>query len=148
WARVDAEGKFTPPPSKQISYNALLQTRVELFAACSEVLKKALTIAVRYALVRRQSVSKDGAQSATTAGGAPLETLLLDYPTHRSSLFPILAHTFALHFTARHTHSMADLALASLQSDQTDLSALPELHATSSGLKAVGTWYANDALEV
>lgn len=146
WASVDPAGKFTPPPSKQISYNALLATRVELFGACSEVLKKALTIAVRYALVRRQSVRKDDLAGAGAGAGSAKETLLLDYPTHQSLLFPILAHTFALHFTAKQTQAMCDSALKGLAATG-GLSALPELHATSSGLKAVGTWFANDALE-
>ena len=138
WAQVSAEGVFTPPPSKQISYNALIGTRVELFGSCSLVLKKALTIAIRYSLVRRQFLRKD---DPTGKSG---ETKLLDYPTHQAALFPILAHTFALHFTAVQTQAKADAMLKDLSGN---LSSLPELHATSSGLKAVGTWYANDAIE-
>lgn len=138
WAQVSADGVFTPPPNKQISYNALIGTRVELFGACSLVLKKALTIAIRYSLVRRQFLRKDD------PSGKSGETKLLDYPTHQSALFPILAHTFALHFTAVQTQAKADAMLKDLQGN---LSSLPELHATSSGLKAVGTWYANDAIE-
>jgi len=105
WARVDRDGTFHPPPSRQMAYNSLLGTRVELFSACALVLKKALTIAVRYSLVRRQFARKDG---------LPGETKLLDYATHQAVLFPILAHTFALHFTAKQTSVAADAALKSI----------------------------------
>jgi acyl-CoA oxidase len=158
WARVDRDGTFHPPPNRQMAYNALIGTRVELFSACASVLKKALTIAIRYSLVRRQFARKDG---------LPGETKLLDYATHQALLFPILAHTFALHFTAKQTSEAAEAALKSIaaagvasrsgaSANNTAAAAaavapaldvLPELHATSSGLKAIGTWYANDAIE-
>jgi hypothetical protein len=138
WAKLDRDGKFTPPPSKQIAYNALVRTRVELSGACSHTLKKALTIVVRYALVRKQFLHKDDPQ------GARGEQKLLDYPTHQARLFPIMAHAFALHFTANSMQRTCDASFADLEAN---ISGMPQLHATSAGLKALGTWYTNDALE-
>ena len=152
WAKVSPQGHFTPPPSKQVAYNALIGTRVELFATCATVLKKALTIAVRYSLVRRQFPRKDSASASASAGSSPglagalEETKLLDYPTHQAVLFPILAHTFALHFAAGRTQAISDGLLRARDLGQ-NLASLPELHATAAGLKAVGTWYANEAIE-
>jgi len=136
WAQVARDGSYTPPPNKQVAYNALIGTRVELFSACSQVLKRATTIAIRYALVRKQFLRKDNPSLG--------ETKLLDYPTHQARLFPILSHTFAFHFTAVFTNRLATSTMSAMESS---LHQLPELHATTSGLKATGTWYCNDAIE-
>lgn len=137
WSKVSADGKFTPPPSKQIAYNALIGTRVELFKYCSDELKKALSIAVRYSLVRKQFPRKDAPERG--------EVKLLDYPTHQIRLFPMIAHAYVIHFTAIEIQAICDASLRDLESN---LSTLPSLHATSSGLKAIGTWYTNDQLEI
>ena len=66
----------------------LVQGRVCVGGAGINASKVALAIAIRYALRRRQfeATSEDE------------EELLLDYGQHQRRLFPLLAHTYALHF--------------------------------------------------
>lgn len=137
WAKVTPEGVYHKPAMKQLTYNALIGTRVELFTSCSDVLKRALTVAVRYGAIRRQFPNVDKPSE---------EQKLLDYPTHQFRLFPIMAWAFALHMTAKVMKGKAEQM--ENESGQKYLDILPELHATSAGLKAFGTWYANDAIEV
>ena len=135
WANVDRNGVYSAAPHRAVTFTALIATRVELFTLCADTLKRALTIAIRYATVRRQGKHADEER----------ERQLIDYPTHRHRLFPVLANAFAFHFTAKRIAALCERALAAV--DDGDMSLLSFIHATSSGLKAVGTSYVNDALE-
>lgn len=66
---------------------------------------KALTIAIRYAAVRRQ-FSSDGSK---------LETQILDYPIHQRRLMPLLAQAVATGFTALRLEEMYRDMTASLE---------------------------------
>lgn len=59
---------------------------------------------------------------------------VLDYPTQQRVLMPLLALAYALHFSGRHMQSAYYNYL-----DTQDAGALPDLHATSAGLKALVT---------
>lgn len=59
---------------------------------------------------------------------------VLDYPTQQRMLIPLLALAYALHFSGQHMRSAYHYYL-----DTQDASALPDLHATSAGLKALVT---------
>lgn len=59
---------------------------------------------------------------------------VLDYPTQQRMLVPLLALAYALHFSGQHMQSAYYHYL-----DTQDASALPDLHATSAGLKALVT---------
>lgn len=52
--QVTRDGVVHEPPLAQLTYGALLQGRTAMVADASNVSKKALTIALRYAAVRRQ----------------------------------------------------------------------------------------------
>lgn len=68
-----------------------------------------------------------------------LQIQVLDYPTQQRLLLPLLAHAYALHFAGSHMQTAYHYYL-----DTQDAAALPDLHATSAGLKAlvtqVGFW--------
>lgn len=134
WAKVSREGVYSQPPKAQLAYGALLGGRVSIIANCNDLLKRGITIAIRYCAVRRQFANKKGP-----------ETQILDYQTHQIRLLEPLAGAFAWTFAARMLEGQA----IKLQQDLAngDLTNLPDMHATSAGLKAISTWYITYALE-
>lgn len=135
WAKVSREGVYSQPPKAQLAYGALLGGRVSLILNCNDQLKRGLTVAIRYCAVRRQFANKPGAP----------ETQILDYQTHQIRLLEPLCGAFAWTFAGRTMEAQA----TKLQQDLAngDLTNLPDLHATSAGLKAICTWYITAALE-
>jgi acyl-CoA oxidase len=150
------QGVYSQPPKAQLAYGALLGGRVSLILNCNDQLKRGLTVAIRYCAVRRQFANKPGAP----------ETQILDYQTHQIRLLeplwyhhlllshgpgrnsPVGVHgsgAFAWTFAGRTMEAQA----TKLQQDLAngDLTNLPDLHATSAGLKAICTWYITAALE-
>ncbi|KAI9220920.1 acyl-CoA dehydrogenase/oxidase C-terminal [Blastocladiella britannica] len=134
--RVKRDGTVVDPPLAQLAYGALIQGRVAMVVDSANTAKKALTIAIRYAAVRRQFA----------APGSKLETKLLDYVIHQYRLLPLLAQTYAMHFTgvrvdAMYMQLMEQLDGAKAGDDMEPiLATLKTTHATSAGLKAHCTW--------
>lgn len=73
---VSRTGEVAEPPLAQLTYGALLSGRTSMVSDSSNTAKKALTVAIRYAAVRRQFSS----------GGNTTETQILDYPIHQRRL--------------------------------------------------------------
>jgi acyl-CoA oxidase len=92
----------------------------------AETLKRALTIAVRYSARRIHHTNKGATQ-------------ILDYQAQQQRLMPLLAATYALHFTGKKLN--ADYVRIMDELSQFNLSNLPDFHATSAGLKAFSTWH-------
>ncbi len=90
--------------------------------------KSGLTIAIKYALKRRQFGPADKP-----------ETLLLDYPTHQRRLMPLLAKTYALDFA--HKYVVKEFLAQEEGADTREIEAL------AAGLKAYSTWHATAALQ-
>jgi acyl-CoA oxidase len=120
----------------------LVQGRVCVGGAGINASKVALAIAIRYALRRRQfeATSQDE------------EELLLDYGQHQRRLFPLLAHTYALHFAqevvARDCHQVFSGDLDG--EDGGDGGAEKqrrELESRAAGTKALGTWHATRTIQ-
>jgi acyl-CoA oxidase len=141
--RVTRDGRVTEPPMAQLTYGALINGRVSMVVDSGNVAKKALTIALRYAAIRRQF-------------GHPNEpeTKLLDYVIHQHRLIPLLAQAFAMHFTGKEVNVMCEELQERLQTlNPTDqdlpvvLASLKELHGTSAGLKAFCTWNCLDTID-
>jgi acyl-CoA oxidase len=144
YTQVTREGKVTEPPLAQLTYGALLGGRTAMVADSSNTAKKALTIAVRYAAVRRQFAQQ----------GNSIETQLLDYPIHQRRLLPLVAQAVALNFTGMKLQEMYEDMVESLErlkpgdpSLNDTLEKLKETHATSAGLKAFCTWACLDTIE-
>lgn len=109
------------------------------------VSKKALSIAVRYAAVRRQFAN-------SKSNG--IETKLLDYPIHQRRLMPLLAQAFAMHFTGTEMTAMYNSMMSRLDGaspgdpDMEEIvEILKETHSTSAGLKAFCTWNCLNTIE-
>ena len=99
--------------------------------------KRALTIACRYAAVRRQFSPNPHSP----------ETKLLDYVIHQHRLMPLLAQCYAMHFTSVEMTKLYDKLMEQLEGlrpgdkDVNEvLDTLKETHSTSAGLKATCTW--------
>ncbi|MDH3648756.1 MAG: acyl-CoA dehydrogenase family protein [Saprospiraceae bacterium] len=119
-----------PNPSKRFftMLGTLVAGRICVAKGALSAAKSALTIAIRYALHRRQF--KPDPQSA--------ETLLLDYPSHQRRLMPKLATAYALHFALQQL--IKKYAAQGNKSDR-------DLEALAAGLKSRTTWFTTDTVQ-
>ena len=108
------------------------------------VLARAVTIAIRYTSIRRQFHSKDS--PIPTKGEVQQEIPVLDYSTVQIRLFPLLASTFALHYSGLAMKKLFDQTRSAVEKNE--FSGLIELHTMSSGLKSLCTDTAADGIEI
>lgn len=137
---VTLEGKYVPPKNQAIVYGSMTYVRASIIMESRLVLARAVTIAVRYLSIRRQFADRDGPASGQ-------ETPVLDYPTVQVRILPLLAATYALHYTGEAMFALYWSTRADIET-KGDLSRLAELHAASSGLKAACTLLVADGSEV
>lgn len=138
FASIDRHGTVTEPHLAQLSYGALIGGRVGMVSDSYHSAKRFLTIAIRYAAVRRQFGTKPGEP----------ETKLLDYPYHQRRLMPRLAFCYAMNAASADLNDMYYAATAQLASTDTKDKAklesaaadIKELFSVSAGLKAFSTW--------
>lgn len=147
YTKVSREGIVKEPPLNQLAYGALIQGRVAMVMDSGNVAKKALTIAIRYGVVRRQFASSNAEKNSHDQVASPVENQLMDYTIHQHRLIPLLAQAYAMHFTGVETGKLYDSLMEKLNKlDPKDKNAadvietLKETHATSAGLKAFCTW--------
>ncbi|KAJ3308106.1 fatty-acyl coenzyme A oxidase [Boothiomyces sp. JEL0838] len=143
-SKVLANGTVVEPPLAQLAFGALINGRVTMVTDSGNIAKKALTIAIRYAAIRRQFGAKPGQP----------ETKLLDYVIHQHRLMPLLAQAFAMHFTGIEVSSMFESLMERMDrlrpgdKEINDvLNSLKELHGTSAGIKAFCTWNALNTID-
>ncbi len=131
---VDDSGQYTSPignPSKRFftTLGALVVGRICVGMLGLNASKVALNIAINYAYRRRQFGHKN----------SPVETLLIDYPTHQKRLFPQLAKTYAYYLASR---DLADMYCKS------DADGMREVETLAAGLKAKSTWHATKTIQI
>jgi acyl-CoA oxidase len=112
----------------------LVQGRVCVGAAGLSASKVAMTIAVEYALRRRQFEATDEER----------EELLLDYGLHQRRLLPLLARTYALHFGQQVLTAQLHDVFSSVVSDEV---ARRQLESRAAGTKALATWHATRTIQ-
>ncbi|MER6475045.1 acyl-CoA dehydrogenase family protein [Streptomyces filamentosus] len=112
----------------------LVQGRVCVGGAGVSVAKVALTLAVKYAVRRRQF----GASPGTG------EQLLLDYGLHQRRLLPLLARTYALHFAQDAVRGQLH---AVFSGDDDSPQARRRLESRAAGMKALGSWHATRTVQ-
>lgn len=132
FATVDKDGTYSSPianPSRRFftMLGTLVGGRVCVPMGGLSAAKKGLTMAIRYALQRRQ-FGRDG----------EAETLIMQYQTHQMRLLPLLAKSFALHFAHQY---MVERYVNSTEEDSRELEAL------AAGLKSVSTWHTTETLQ-
>lgn len=151
-------GKYIRPSSPSLVYGTLTWVRSTIVLQSGSVLARGVTIATRYTAVRRQFQDRDAPADAHG------ENQVLNYTMVQYRLLPLLAATFALHFTGKAMMAMYQENQKKMTSDArracninrgagpeethsgSDL--LADLHATSCGLKALGSTTAVEGLEV
>lgn len=113
----------------------LVRGRICVAAGAAVSARKALSIATRYALARRQF----------DAPGRDEEVVLLDYLTHQRKLLPAIAtsyaHMFALSELMERLQELHELP-------EKDQEAQRELETRAAGMKAVITRFTNDTAQV
>jgi len=165
-----------PAANAKAAYATMVYVRADIVRNAGGVLARAATIATRYAAVRRQTAAaaagggKAGGGKGGPAGAeqhqhpqqhqqhlqqhqppplppplAERELQVLDYQNVAAELLPRVAAAYALTF-------MGDAMMGMYRAferdrDRGDFAQLPELHALSSGLKAVCTWQTADGAE-
>ncbi len=112
----------------------LVQGRVCVGGGGLNAAKVAMTIAVRYGLLRRQF-------EATTEGE---EDLLLDYGQHQRRLLPLLARTYALDFAQEIVAGQCHDVFSGTVSDD---KVRRELESRAAGTKALATWHATRTIQ-
>lgn len=157
FSHVDpSTNKFARRGAPTLVYGTLTWVRSTIVMQAGSVLARGVTIATRYAAVRRQFQDRDA-----PAGEA--ETPVLNYTMVQIRLLPLLAATFALHFTGK---SMMDqyqenrkMMQAGEKPNESTRGAGPEevrsgsdlladLHASSCALKSLSSTIAAEGLEV
>ena len=132
FATITDDGRYESPiPSPTKRFFTMLGTlvggRVSVGAAGLTASKSALTIALRYALQRRQ-FGPDG----------EAEIRLIDYLTHCQRLLPRLARSYALSFAL---HELVDLYV---ERDETNIRMV---EAYAAGMKALCSRHATDTIQ-
>ncbi len=133
FGNIDADGNYSSPienPSKRFftMLGTLVGGRVCVPRAGLSAAKTALTIAIKYALKRRQFAPRENEP----------ETILLDYATHQRRLMPLLAKAYAI-----------DFGLTYLTKRYTDRSEedIREIETLAAGMKAYSTWFTTAAIQ-
>jgi len=144
---VAADGTYSSPIENQnkrffTMLGTLIRGRVSVAATAGAAGRKALTLATRYGLVRRQFDGPDG-------GGG--EIRILDYLGHQRKLLPLIATSYAVTFAQNELtaelHEVQAL-LADGDGDEDLAVRQRELEADVAGLKAYATWHASRAVNV
>ncbi|MFF9476920.1 acyl-CoA dehydrogenase [Streptomyces roseolus] len=139
FADVTPEGAYVSPidnPDRRFftMLGTLVQGRVCVGGAGVSVAKVALTLAVKYAVRRRQFEASPGTG----------EQLLLDYGLHQRRLLPLLARTYALHFAQDAVRGQLH---AVFSGDDNSPQARRRLESRAAGMKALGTWHATRTVQ-
>nr|WP_206443691.1 acyl-CoA dehydrogenase [Nocardioides sp. KC13] len=112
----------------------LVQGRVSVGGAAIRASEVALTIAVRYALRRRQFEASADAE----------ESLLLDYGQHQRRLMPLVARTYALRFAQEVVRDDLHDVFSGVTTSE---HARRELESRAAGTKALATWHATRTIQ-
>lgn len=150
FCKVSSSGEVELPPLQQLVYISLLGGRVMMAVDSYRISARFITIAVRYAIGRRQ-FKKDGDDGK----GDDLESKLLDYPLHQRRLMPYLALTYAMAVGTKklendHAACLKEFDYAVNSNDKVALKKAIEttksLFVDSASLKSTCTWLAGECI--
>ncbi len=140
YSKVDPdEGTLSRHGHPAVIYGTLTNVRANIVMHARLVLARAVTIAIRYTSIRKQFRDRDSSDPESQ------EVAVIDYPTVQIRILPLLATTFALHYTGEAMYNLYNNTRERIKKG--DFSDIAELHSTSSGLKSLCTMYAADGIE-
>ncbi|KAL4789566.1 acyl-CoA dehydrogenase/oxidase C-terminal [Aspergillus venezuelensis] len=140
YSSVDPQtGTYQKPTQTAVVYGTLTYMRSKIIQHARLVLARAVTVAVRYTTIRRQFPDRDGSPNTSP------ELPVLDYPTVQVRILPLLATTFALHYTGLAMQRIYSNTRKQIESG--DFGSLAYMHSMSSGLKSLCTTLAADGIE-
>jgi len=144
YQQVTPEGKYLKSEQKEknakLHYTTMIFTRGAMTKSAAGNLARACTIAARYSCVRKQ-----GFQDPKTKSFAGEEKAIIDHQVQRYRVFRQIALAYAIKFTGSW---MLD-RFKDMDSEKglKNVDALPEVAATSGGLKALCTFLAWQGIE-
>ncbi|KAF2142498.1 uncharacterized protein K452DRAFT_358264 [Aplosporella prunicola CBS 121167] len=159
FAGVDPKtNKYIRPAKASLVYQTMTWVRSTIVVQAGSVLARGVTIATRYCSIRRQFQDRDAPP------GEKLETQVLNYTMVQIRLLPLLAATFALHFTGKNMMALYKANQKKMQETDNGNTTSPQrspgpeelrpssdlmadLHATSCGLKSLCSSIAAEGLE-
>ncbi|KAL1845759.1 hypothetical protein Plec18170_009562 [Paecilomyces lecythidis] len=131
-------GIYTRPELPAVVYGTLTYVRANIVHHARLVLARAVTVAVRYTAIRRQFHDRDGERTGP-------EMAVLDYSTVQIRILPLLATTFALHYTGLAMRTIYENTRNEFE--RGNFQTLAHMHSMSSGLKSLCTTLAADGIE-
>lgn len=146
FTKVDREGNVEEPPLEQLAYGALLGGRVTMVTDSWRTGERFITIALRYAVGRRQFTVK----------GETVENQLINYPLHQKRLLPYLAWVYGMSVASNQIQQDYKEVLQNLddgvKSGDFDvlskaIDGLKGLFADSASLKSTCTWLTADLID-
>ncbi|SIR68047.1 acyl-CoA dehydrogenase family protein [Williamsia sterculiae] len=149
YADVDADGTYTSPIENEnrrffTMLGTLIRGRTSVAATAGAAGRKALAIATRYGLSRKQFEAPD----------ADHEIAIMDYLAHQRRLLPLIATSYALAFAQNEvTNELHEVQGGPEQNpdtasdgDDSRAGRQRELEALVAGLKAMTTWHASHTI--
>jgi acyl-CoA oxidase len=127
FAKVLENGEFIKPKSQVLTYGTMTLLRVIVVRDQALFLSKAVTIAMRYSLVRRQSPIDPNQP----------EPKIIEHFTQQMKVFPMIAKVIVIKAAAENLFKLYQEAMSCLEKG--DLSRLPEMHSLSCCLKSAST---------
>ena len=147
WCKVSRTGEVTLPPLEQLSYISLLEGRVNMALDSYRAGARFTTIALRYAIGRRQFKTDDLDEN---------ENKLLDYGLHQRRLLPYLALVYAMGVGTDRLEIQHETVVKNLDKalESNDKRAIGEailgtksLFVDSGSMKSSLTWLANSLID-
>jgi len=132
--------------SDKIQYTTMLSIRTALVITAGYKLAQGVTIAARYSCVRHQGFVDPDASDMSYSS---LEQPIIEYQVQAYRIFKQLALAYGFIFTGKFISEKFQKLRQQIDAspEDADLSALPEMHASSAGLKALCTFTTADGLE-
>ncbi len=144
---ISDDGEVIEPPLAQLAYSALLGGRVTMVTDSFRSSERFITIALRYAVGRRQFMQ--GKAKGDTKSKSQTESQIIDHPLHQHRLLPLLAWTYAMSVASHQIQLDYKVTLSMLDSGvrtqdmkvlEVAIKKLKQLFADSASLKSTCTW--------